>query len=113
MPSLSISNTVSQTTVKQNIFCMKCGGSRQIVKRLPNGWKRKDDALFCGPCWKSKFVLRAVIVPVTEPLDITWEDLRLILRKMFEQTTSLSNWMTSQLALLDVKRIPQESKLPP
>jgi hypothetical protein len=31
---------------------------------------------------------------------------------MFQQTTSLSNWLITQLALLDVRRTPEEPKLP-
>lgn len=108
-----INTGLSEIPAKQHVTCSECGEPREIAKRLPSGWKRKGDDLFCKRCWESKFVLRAVAIPIAQSLDLTWEELSSTLHTMFQQTTCLSNWMITQLALLDVKRAPDQPKLAP
>jgi len=45
--------------------------------------------------------------------DATWTELGDALHRMWEQTTSCSNWMVSQLALIDTHRLPGDKKMPP
>ena len=93
--------------------CAGCGAVRsKPEKRLPGGWKRRGEEVYCETCWRKQYILRAVTVPVVAPLDQTWAELRTVLREMWGATTQASNWMMSELYVKDVRRGDQE-KLPP
>jgi len=51
-------------------------------------------------------------MPVSSPLDCSWEDLRKALRAIWVQTTAASNWMMTELYARDVRR-GSEEKMPP
>jgi len=51
-------------------------------------------------------------MPVSSPLDCSWEDLRKALRAIWVQTTAASNWMMTELYARDVRR-GSEEKTPP
>jgi len=93
--------------------CHVCGSERKKTgKRLPRGWKRTDEQYICGSCWSASRVLRAVTMPVVEPIDVSWEQLDKVLKEMFRETTRASNWMMTQLYAQDVRRNGQD-KMPP
>jgi hypothetical protein len=51
-------------------------------------------------------------MPVSSPLDCSWEELRKALRTMWAETTAASNWMMTELYARDVRR-GSEEKIPP
>src|SRR4051812_36510251 len=95
---------------------MTCSGCRVEAKttgnRVPRGWKRRGENSFCALCWRNMYVLRAITIPVAEPLDATWEELRDALRAAWAATTQASNWMMTQLYTRDVRRL-DHPKMPP
>jgi len=80
--------------------------------RLPRGWKRRDDELFCKDCWAKLYVIRAVTMPVAGPVDLEWADLRKELAAGWADTTRLANWAITELAKADVQRLPGVEKMP-
>jgi hypothetical protein len=100
------------------VNCADCAISRAIKAtrkgqpRTPTGWKKLDDAVYCPQCWRKKYVLRTIAIPVASPLDCSWDELRSILRTMWRQTTAASNWMMTELYARDLRR-GSEEKMPP
>jgi hypothetical protein len=83
-------------------------------ERLPNGWKRLKNETFCKPCWKQRYILRAITMEVIEPLSGTWIEFRAALGEMWKLTTQASNWMLTELYSADARRTPDsEPKMPP
>ena len=80
--------------------------------RAPRGWKRKGEEYFCGNCWRERYLLRAITMPVVSPLDCTWEELRADLKTMWRDTTQCSNWMMTACFAGDVRREPGMEKMP-
>jgi hypothetical protein len=93
--------------------CSICG-KRSAKERLPVGWKRLGEAIYCAADWRERYLLRAISMPVAEPLDgISWQDLRRDLKRMWVETTEASNWMVTQLYVRDVRREAGQAKMPP
>ncbi|HLS33634.1 MAG TPA: hypothetical protein VK039_08590, partial [Brevibacterium sp.] len=101
------------------IRCDRCSRERQArptksgEPRLPGGWKRHQDAVWCDACWRRSFALRAITLPVAVPLGAEWKDLRAALRECWGSATQLANWAVTELAKADVVRTPDLEKLPP
>lgn len=92
--------------------CTPCKLARD-AKRLPPGWHRDTAAnVYCPACWHARYLLRAVTVPVTGPVDGDWPELREALKTCFRATTRLSNWAVTELAKADIVRRPDMDKLP-
>ena len=104
--STAIKNTVVWT-------CAVCETSRSKPEtRLPKGWKRKGEKeTICETCWRKQYILRAITVPIVTPIDLSWPELRALLREMWVGTTQASNWMTTELYARDVRR-GDEEKMP-
>lgn len=81
-------------------------------ERLPRGWKRHCERIYCGNCWGERFVLRAVTFPVVGPVGNTWEEFRDALRECWQQSTRLVNWTMTELYKRDVRRAPGDAKMP-
>lgn len=95
---------------EREYHCHKC--SKQTRKsRIPKGWKHCADRFWCASCWKAQFILRAITIPVVEPLNGTWEELRSELRLMWIQTTMAANWILTELYARDVRKT-EEGKMP-
>lgn len=92
------------------LICRDCGKTKEL-KRLPAGWKRRGEEVFCGACWGKKYLLRAITVPIAKCDD--WNGLDQALKQMFVETTRCANWMSTQLYIRDIKREPEMPKLPP
>lgn len=80
--------------------------------RIPKGWHRHG-GVYCATCWHSRYVLRAISLPVVRPLGegIGWPELRVALTEAWSHTTAAVNWMTSELFAADTKREPCHEKL--
>jgi hypothetical protein len=92
--------------------CAGCGKTQQ-AKRLPKRWKRRDNAtVYCRDCWRARYILRALTLPVAEPLSGNWRELRDDLAAMWIETTHCANWMMTELYARDVRR-GREEKMPP
>lgn len=94
------------------MVCSSCQVLSPTDARLPRGWKRSGNDIFCKKCWRGGNVLRAVSVPIAQPLDCSWEDLRKVLREMWIQTTQASNWIVTELYARDVRR-GNQVRMPP
>ncbi len=92
---------------------MICSGCYRGAKgsRLPHGWKRLDEATYCQPCWRERYVLRTIAMPVVEPLGDTWQGFQAVLRDSWAQVTAAANWMMTELYAHDVRRH-DEAKMP-
>jgi hypothetical protein len=91
-----------------------CACGRKAKKsRLPSGWKRHQNTVYCDRCWRERYLLRTISVPVAAVEDISWEELRKQLKIVWAETTRISNWMTTELYVRDIRREPGMEKLPP
>ena len=95
------------------LICCNCGASRgDLRKRLPRGWKRKSEFTYCPSCWCSRYILRAISLPIAGPLDCDWKELTNILHQMWAETTQASNWLVRELYVRDVRRA-EQARMPP
>lgn len=93
--------------------CADCKTPRsKPEKRMPTGWKRQAETVYCPACWRQRYLLRAITIPVAAPEGSTWDELRASIRAMWGATTQASNWIMTELYARDVKRGGQK-KLPP
>jgi hypothetical protein len=96
--------------------CSSCNKTVEMksTKRIapPSGWKRDDAGVFCRDCWQKRAVLRAVVLPIVEIMDGTWEEFRAAVKAAFRLTTQAANWMMTELYSHDVRRAPSDEKMP-
>jgi hypothetical protein len=96
---------------------MRCSGCAKKIEtktsRLPKSWKRKDEQTYCPVCWRERYVLRAVAMPVASPLDCSWEELNKLLREAWASTTQCSNWAMTEMYTRDTRRTDDQAKMPP
>lgn len=90
--------------------CSDCGKTKE-ANRPPMGWKHVGAEYYCRDCWCKRCVLRAITVPVVEPMNGIWKDLRAELSDMWRATTQASNWMMTEMYTRDTRRNGQE-KMP-
>jgi len=81
--------------------CSSCQSERDAGDRLPMGWKRLGDAVHCDKCWRERYALRAVTLPIVSPIGMDWQELRKMLRESFQMATHAANWALRQLAAHD------------
>jgi hypothetical protein len=55
--------------------CAECGAER-AARRIPPGWKRTDEHVTCGPCYRTRWTLRCVSVPVSNVEEGFWAEMR-------------------------------------
>jgi hypothetical protein len=79
--------------------------------RLPHKWKRLEEATYCQLCWRERYVLRTIAMPVVEPLGDGWQGFQATLRSSWAQVTEAANWMMTELYAHDVQRH-DEAKMP-
>lgn len=106
--------TALDSSNKATVYCHTCNTKCEVnitstgKSRVPQGWKRIPDDLdnmMCGECWKQKYVLRAVSIPVFGPDNGTWEELREELREAWGQSTAIANAVISALWAEDLKGV--------
>lgn len=90
----------------------ECGRAAK-KERLPAGWKRHQDRVWCDRCWRTRYLLRAISLPVASPLNLNWAELRARLKPLWVETTRASNWVMTELYRRDVRRQPTDTKMPP
>lgn len=80
---------------------------------LPRGWKReRDGSPVCDRCWRGRYMLRAVTVPIAEV--VTDRDaFQSALYAGWEASTAAANLAVHTLFRADVVRVPGMVKLPP
>lgn len=82
------------------MICSSCGIERE-GDRMPTGWKRLGESVHCDKCWKLRYVIKAVTIPVVSPVGMDWPSLRKILQEQFDLSTKAANWTMRQVAALD------------
>jgi hypothetical protein len=98
--------------------CSDCGSARSTsltakgALRLPMGWKRCGDRVYCGKCWRKHYIIRTVTIPVAEPVGWEWSEFRAALTQCWEQSTGLANWAVTELVKADVVRSPSDARMP-
>lgn len=90
--------------------CQRCEKATD-KDRLPRGWKRHAERIWCERCWRDAYVLRAIAVPVVRPLHRPWSELRDALNAAWADSTACANWAITQLYARDIRRN-GEAKLP-
>lgn len=82
---------------------------------LPRGWKKVGEAKYCDKCWNKKYYLKAISIPVLKPLGegVGWPEFRKSLNAAWVESTSLSNWMSSEMYARDIRRALGDEKLGP
>lgn len=68
---------------------------------LPRGWKAVGEETLCDKCFRKKYVVRAMTLPVGCPVGKSWEDFRESLRASFRLATNAANWCVHQLFKID------------
>jgi len=93
--------------------CATCYCERVTANpnRPPHGWKRRGSGVYCPQCWQKAYLLRAVIIPVAEPLSSSWDEFNAALRVAWTDTTAASNWIMTELYVRDCRRN-GEAKMP-
>lgn len=95
--------------------CHQCGNSVEVkvATRVPTGWKRHD-GIWCAKCWKAKWKLCAITLPIVGPAadEPGWPELREALATCWQASTRISNWAMTQLYARDVRRQPGQEKMP-
>jgi len=100
------------------IRCVVCETTRGMpaaksgAARMPQGWKSLGDQPHCSKCKQTGYALRAVIAPVSGPVDRPWGDLREELRALWIESTRCANWIMTELYARDVRRQPDDDRLP-
>jgi hypothetical protein len=85
--------------------------ARNGSRRTPGGWKCLEGRLWCSACTRERFVLRAMALPVSGPVDGTWAELRDALHTAFAETTRCANWLVTEFYARDAKREPGDARL--
>jgi hypothetical protein len=105
--SLPVAVTCAACSVTRTVKPTKTGEAR-----VPVGWKRQGETVYCGDCWRKRYILRAVALPVASPVGCTWEELRGDLKAMWRLTTAACNRIMTECYARDVRR-GAEAKMPP
>ena len=97
--------------------CGTCRAEKRLIdkhgkERTPRGWKLFQGARYCADCWEKQFVLRSLVVAVSKPLDLSWDELTDRLEVAWRQTTQLSNAIVTKLAMLEPVRTPEMTRMP-
>lgn len=110
---------MAESTVAVMIACSRCGRavdakpSKDGGAKLPRGWKRHRDAVWCDRCWRDEYVLRSVEMAIAEPIGESWDAIGDRLRRAWRAATAASNVATQALQREDVVRVAEHEKLPP
>jgi hypothetical protein len=92
------------------VNCVACRRSGKST-RLPHGWKRLGEAAYCETCWRERYYLRSIALPVVEPVGEDWTVFREALKDGWTEATAAANWMMTELYARDVRRNGEE-KMP-
>src|SRR5690242_20471626 len=90
------------------VTCVSCGANRATIltprlePRAPAGWHRREADFYCPGCWLKRYILRTISLPVSSPIDISWEELRKLLKIAWAQTTACANRIVTECYACDV-----------
>lgn len=98
--------------------CCRCPSKREVTPdargtlRLPRGWKRVSESIWCADCWGKSYVVRAVTLPIWGVVDggeigLLWD----ACRTAWATATGVLNWASTQLYASDIRRVPGVDKL--
>jgi len=92
---------------------VNCVGCRRLgeTERLPHAWKRLGEAIYCEKCWRERYCLRSIALPVVEPVGEDWAAFREALKDGWTEATAAANWMMTELYARDARRN-GEQKMP-
>lgn len=71
------------------------------ASKLPPKWKRIDDSTYCDKCWRGRFGIRAITIPVGRVVDGDPEEFYKSFYEQSRAVSRLSNWYVRELALRD------------
>lgn len=81
------------------ITCALCAATREAPEthkgepRLPRGWKRLAQKIYCPKCKSQQYALRAISIPVAK---CDWDSVMPPLREAWRDATRCANWLVSQ-----------------
>jgi hypothetical protein len=113
----AIDVAVPPTGAPPRLTCAGCDTTRDRPAtqrgewRTPAGWKRLQDRFWCPACKRQQFMLRAIALPISGPVDATWPELRDALHTAFAETTRCANWLVTQFYARDRRREPGDTRL--
>lgn len=97
--------------------CSACQAEKVLVSksgepRLPTGWKRIGETIFCADCAGARYHVSAIELPIVGPVcthepghkdsrPLEWPEFRERLKASWIATTQASNWVMRQCAILD------------
>jgi len=97
--------------------CSICNIGKSLVdkrglERTPRGWKQFAKNIYCGDCWKKNFKIRSLVLAVSSPMDLRWDEFRERLDAAWVMTTQLANSAVTELALQEPAREPGMTSMP-
>jgi hypothetical protein len=69
------------------------------------------ETIYCEKCWRERYSLRSIALPVVEPVGEDWAAFREALKDGWTEATAAANWMMTELYARDVRRHGEE-KMP-
>jgi hypothetical protein len=110
---VTTSQRIAPPQAEKNPSHLRVGPPSGKKARLASGLEGHRNTVYCDRCWRERYLLRAISMPVAAREEISWEDLRKPLKTVWRETTRASNWMTTELYARDIRREPGMDKLPP
>lgn len=92
------------------LACSQCPATSE-KDRLPPGWKRHKDQVWCADCWNAAYVQRPVTIPIAGPVDGEWPELRATLKNCWAAATAIANWAVTEMARNDTPRTMGQERL--
>lgn len=113
----------------QNITCKATGETRpakvgKAGPKLPMGWRRLGGDVYSPAGWKSKYVARAVTLPIVAPVVprgsgaqsetflSAWKEFDAAIKEAWSRSTNAAAWAMKELLKNDVTRDPSTAKCP-
>lgn len=84
-------------------ICSECASEGNPSKgkigqpTMPKGWKKRGDNLVCSKCWKGKWKLRAITVPVDTIEGMEWGEFLHLCREAWMQAAKAKTYAILQL----------------
>lgn len=79
----------------------------------PHKWRADSKGnWYCPEAWAERYYLQYIVMPVAEPIGNTWSEFEKVLFPAFAASTSLMNFVTTELAKIDFVRHPTDKEMP-
>lgn len=88
----------------KNAKCSLCSTEKEVKGKanLPRNWRQFHASCYCDACWKEKYRIVAVTLPVAEPIGCDWKELDGTLTHLFDISRKAANIAVTRLASLEV-----------